>query len=439
MLPCLMAAPRVVPDTSIPNDPATLNALNDAVTGGVYRAPTIVLRPGVRLKLKRDLILVADSSLRIHGSIDLAQGVQQPVNITLVCLQGSVVIGAGGRIGRQFAAAEDGADVTSNANTARAQSKPGVNGGYVKILAPVGTITIEGEVHAVRGGNGGTATAVSQPLLGLLGGRAEASGGQAGAGGEVLLVALDGIRAVGIIRAGGAGFGGYATATAQNGGGAEALGGPGNRAGDLRFVGLVQEMEVDLFNAVAAGSPEQGGSAHAISSTPGWGIGGPANANGNVGGEGGTVTFTSCEVSSHMAVEAGNGGAGGHANATGGPGARRPGRSKSGGSGAAVGGDAGPAGAVPQIPVFGGVDQGTINPGVLGFSCTGGDAVAAGGVGGDGFLNGFAGNSGTGYARGGAGCAGVVPAAVTSGPVPAPPVRGAVGPICPVASCAGTN
>jgi hypothetical protein len=64
-----MAAPRPVPDTSIPGDPATLNALDATVTGGVYRAPTVVLAPQVGLKLRSSLMLIADSAMQIDGTI----------------------------------------------------------------------------------------------------------------------------------------------------------------------------------------------------------------------------------------------------------------------------------------------------------------------------------------------------------------------------------
>jgi hypothetical protein len=432
MLTSLMAPPRPVPDDAIPNDPATLNALNGAVTGGIYRANSIQLPSGMTLTLTSSLILVAEVSLKIEGMIALAQNVAQPVNVTLVCLQGSVLIT--GSVGRQGQAAMDSPNVTSRGFHARAQTAPGVHGGYVKILAPTGTIRIDGEIHSSRGGNAGTARADAQTMFAWVGGAAEAAGGQAGAGGDVLLVAIDGINLAntGKILAGSSGFGGAAEVIARNGKPADARGGPSNVGGSIIFKGLVPGMAVDLLSAVRAGGSNPGGDAGAGGkpSPPGQ-AGSGATAIGGAGDAGGHIGFVGCAVGVWVVVEAGEGGGGGTAQATGGIGGKWAVRSRDGGSADAIGGKAGPPGRKPQIPLqLGGVAQGTVSQGIAGVSCKGGNAQATGGTGGAGAAGGQGGDSGSAAATGGIGCSGAPPVvahgpAATAAPAPS---GGAVGP-----------
>jgi hypothetical protein len=436
MVPYLPAAPKVVPDTTVPAAASTLNALDATVRGGIYRAPTITLPAGMRLKLASDLILVADLALVIDGEIDFAAGMLWPVNVTLVSLQGTVTVSASGKVGPVLgaAAAGVGAQMINNPN-ALAQGQPGVNGGFIKIVAANGAVLISGLVRSLRGGDGGGATARCGPVG--PGGTARAAGGQAGAGGDVLLAAMDGIRINGIVDAGGSGRGGPAWAEASPGGVAEASGGPGNSGGDIYFEGFAAQMAVDILQAQLNGGSSQPAGQGGADIAPGvWKAGGAASANGGVGGSGGTVIFNmiNCEVNQYGQIDAGNGGEGGAARAVGGDGARGNFQGWPGGAATAIGGKAGPAGALPQIPVSGGVDQGGVFPQIAAF-CKGGNANATGGIGG-GSVIGFGGDSGTGVAQGGTGCSGIPAARMLTGPVPGR--FWGPGGVCPPATSPGT-
>jgi hypothetical protein len=434
MVQCLMAGPKPVPDTTVPTAPSTLNALDATVRGGVYRAPTITLPAGEILKLTSDLILVADLALEIEGHIDIAPNVPRPVNITLASLQGSVTVKPGGRVGPLVGQATDGRNDRNIGANAFAQGRPGVNAGYIKIVAANGTVLIAGTVRTMRGGSGGIGTALCAP--GGVAGTARAAGGQAGAGGDVLLAAMDGIRITGIVDAGFSGNGGSAMASASAGGVAEASGGPGNSGGDIYFEGFAPQMAVDILQAqLSGGSSYPAGSGTADIFPAVWKAGGAASANGGVGGSGGTVIFNmiNCQVNQRGQIDAGNGGEGGAARAIGGDGDRGIIQGWRGGAAMAIGGKAGPAGPLPQIPESWGVDQGGVFPQIAGF-CKGGDANATGGAGGA--AVGVGGDSGTGIAHGGTGCSGIPAARVLTGPVPGR--FWGPGGVCPPAVSPGT-
>ena len=275
-----------------------MTALAASVTGGVYRAPQITLAAGVRLALTSDLTLVADNALRIDGIIALAPGVGQPVHVVLVSLNDSVRIGPAGRVGPAGQTAVDGIDAIHDAASAMASSPPGVNGGYVKILAPLGSILIEGEVNATSGGAGGLAGASGGAgLLGWRGGDATATAGQGGGGGDVLLAALEGIVVSvgnGTVRAGTGGMGGDANATGRNSEPAKAEGGPGNVGGTITCIGLAANLTtaVNIGGWVVAGSGGAGGLAQARVVSAGFlARGGSSTAGGGKGDRGGAVEF----------------------------------------------------------------------------------------------------------------------------------------------------
>jgi hypothetical protein len=453
-MPIRMAAARTVPDVSVPGNAGTLTALTAAVTGGVYRAPQIRLAAGVRLALASDLILVADDLLQIDGVIGLAQNVPNPVNVVLVSLNGSVRISPAGKVGVQGQLAAQGADDVVNGVNANASSAPGVNGGYVKILAPQGSIFVEGEIHATTGGPGGLAAASGQGGLLRGGGAATAFGGQAGSGGDVLLGALEGIvvnvatAAGGLVEAGAGGVGGTADAVARTSDFARADGGPGNVGGTVTFVGLGADptMFVNVAGWVIAGSGGRGGPAAARVVSPAlFARGGSATASGGQGksvrqGEdGGTVVFRNCVAALSGRLEAGNGGSGGDGTAIGGDGASRPVRSRPGGPAEARGGHAGQPGKVPEYRTpSGNVGQGQVTQGGPGVYCTGGDATAVGGRGGPSPVIGKAGDSGIATATGGTGCSGQPAPTVPTGPVPPGPGLWAPGGVCPPAVSRGT-
>jgi hypothetical protein len=242
---------------------------------------------------------------------------------------------------------------------ATATATAGFNGGFIRILAPQGSIVVDGELRAGTGGEGGEATASGTAS-------AVAVAGQGGFGGDVFLCAERDIIVRMPISAGGGGYGAFARAKASKlaAGPCTATGGGGNDGGSVMFVGTNPGVTaVTLSARVVAG---QGGDGDKGDAT-----GGVASAFGGPGGKGGTVTFTNCHVVSHGIVQAGNGGSGGDATSASGTGLMggRP-ATANGGSG----GTTGTAPSIPQ-PLGAQPEPGTVD----GSGGKGGDAVSTGG------------------------------------------------------------
>jgi hypothetical protein len=422
--------------SELPPPGAGAVTLDATVKGGTFTGSTINVPGGVRIELTRDLRLVADGDIVIDGIIGLPSppASRTPsVNITIVSVNGTVRVGAGAAIGAGVAA--DGTSSVTGRN-ADAFAPSGANGGTVKI---VGTnIDLRGNVLGnVGGGSRASATAtglVTLPIVGTSipsGGRATAVSSAGGFGGDVLLCALESINIDGTV-VGGDGGASAADATAANGSLAIAQAGAAGIAGDVILTGTDPNAPcqvslnpgselrggsgglagVQAFGGDGAGLLGDGGQAVASGGPkrpPGMGAATPT---------GGTVRFVGCLVVTNRGiVRAGDGSAGGTAEATGGVG--RDGRvfgGYAGGDAMATGGDGTPGGAIPSIPLI----DGTVVAGTGGTGGSGGDATATPGDGGQPGTSFFGqGSAGSGQAKGGANAAGVPGATVATPPTPA--------------------
>ena len=329
------------------------------------RGNNVELPPGVTLWALSDFTLVAFGDLTIHGSLKTVTG--GDVNITLVSVNGSVRIGPLAVIGPPPGTVIPGATGATGVY-ARALGVPGTSGGSVKIKGR--TVIIEGTVVAESGGRGGGAFARGAGIS-AFGGLAVAGGGMGGFGGKVLICAEEAIDLVGFaeVSAGHGGDSGKALAVADHADEAIAFCGPGNRGGDVEFVGTgagacpVTFRQVGRFAPTVTGgtggagarATARGGGGLSRFARFGLGNGELGAAVGGEGGKGGTVVFSNCVVSTPAVVTAGSGGRGGNATAVGGTGVAAELLSGyRGGRGDARGGDGGLRGDLLTFPLIGG-------------------------------------------------------------------------------------
>lgn len=436
--PAQMAAPKPSHDCKPPSTVGLkrIKALNASVKGGYYKAPAVVLKKGVTIVLDSTLVLIAENSIDIQGTITVPPPIPSvipifapaaPVSVILYCEKGSINVS--GHIGplQPGRPHYSGIDVRSPAGSAVAVSGAGSYAGVIKMAAPIGSINIPGMIRGFEGGWGGKAVAapIAKP------GSAVAVGGQGGAGGDVLMCAYEGIYADGSIYAGKGGQGGEAEAYADFGERARAIGGKGNDGGDLIFVGMGPNTEVALKQFANGGHGGDGGDGTA--DTPWWTTpvkkGVDAKAWGEDAGNGGSVRFSNCKVSQWRWIYAGDGGDGGWGEANGGPGENNTGgiwlyipfsgsartMGYSGGDAEAVGGMGGTKGVTPSIPL---VSSATVQ-GFDGTGGIGGSADACQGSGGSGYPGGFTGSA---RARAGVGGqTGTPPVSKRLGPMPGMP------------------
>ncbi len=418
------AVPKTVPTCSVPAASGVALPAVANITGGSFSDQQIIIPAGTNIFLTSSLILVANDLLQVDGTITVNPiGVPfgRQVNITLVSQNNNVVIGPAGQVGS--ASAQSPSKPMRTVTGRIASAFPGTNGGYVRLLSPGGGIDIQGNVEGFGGGNGGKATSKGVILTGMsalagAGPRSEAVavGGQGGFGGDVRLCALDGINigSAALVRGGMGGGMGHAFATAGSGKDAHASGGPANNGGNILIDGLVPGMAVINAGRIEGGSVDWAGAAFATggASTAVPLNGGKAVARGGLGGDGGTVLFSSCVVTPPVGIiNAHLGGDGGTANATGGNGFSSLVTGK-GGNADAWGGFGGQRGALPQIPTPAGVVPGGTSGIGATWVGTGGTATARSGNGGTRTtpppplpaLNG--GNSGNAFAQGGTGAGG---------------------------------
>ena len=400
----LRAGPALRPTTNVPQQPATGVGPLAAATGGIWRGPALTIPANTTLFLTSDLTLISNGPLQIAGKIRLAPGVPVPINVTLISLTADVTIT--GQVGGGHS--DNGFDVVLNGWWPVAGAGPGTNGGYIRVLAPQGSITIEDTMEGFSGGHGGRARArgFAAPGRGW-GGTAIAVGGEGGAGGHVLLHALESINVFDSVTSGYGGGGGSGEARASNGEDAIAIGGPGNESGVVRFEGADPQNPVDvtISLSVDAGDAGVGGAASAHVLPPPNGAGGSAEATGGIGGHGATIEFVNCVVDGQGQIVASRGGGGGNADARGGDGEsprwprRAPGAP--GGPAYATGGDGEWSGTIPTFRRRnGGMGQGTVQQMAID---AGGNATAVGGTGGNGSRGRGGGRSGISVAQGGAG------------------------------------
>ncbi len=432
------SAPVVIDSTSI---------------GGTYVGSSGSVPAGAIVNLLEDLTIVVENDLIIEGAIvsqpHTSRGAQLlrillgqlpsqtpvakllsqilnpgPLNVTLVSLKGKVQIAPSGHIDLGFTPKGD--NDFQQSLSARAVGGDADDGGYIKIQGV--NVDIQGNVRGQGSGDGGNATADAAGASGLpakllklfgIGGDAEATGGNGGAGGDVLLCADESIHISGVVGAGYGGLGGVARAIADVGGPATAIAGQGKNGGNVQITGT-GPASVQVF---AKGGSMQGGdcddypnllSAEAVGGS-GFEAGGRAKAEGSLGGSGGTVLFSNAVVIELGSCQAGDGAAGGDASATGGNGtgirmlnwgSAVQGDGYNGGPATATGGSSGAAGPLPLIPV---PPIGTTQKGKAGYGNQGGDASAVGGAGSDGLPLRLGGSSGRATAQGGSNGAGVSP------------------------------
>jgi hypothetical protein len=384
--------------------------------------------------------IVVDKDLVISGKINFKSGGTKPddggpisftpgfslpappPSITLVSLNGRVTVEQGaevGGFGRDMSAAE-GAEAQTVGRGQTAVAGDGDDGGWVKIVGV--NVDIQGKVAGQWGGDGGWANAVatqtpSDPMANAIngfmgifhaGGSTTAVGGNGGDGGDVIICATDAIHIGGRVQGGDGGDFGAASARADDGGFARAKTGIGGRGGDVTLCGRPKNCQIFNDGQILGGagggvflksSNAVGGSGHAV--------GGNAEARGGAGELGGTVHFESCLVTTQGTVAAGDGGGGGYAEAIGGAGAQgimsKSGQGLPGGNADAQGGNGGPAGALPIIPVL---PVGTTKNGDPGNRGPGGGTTAQGGAGGSAAPWGQGGDSGSATASGGGNGAG---------------------------------
>ncbi len=434
---CALPSPPTGESLPTRTDPPT-PPLDSSITGGFQKGPQVNLPRGAVINLLDSLVVVSAGDLIIDGEILAAT--QRTIDISLVSLDGNVIIGPRARIG--FGQGRLGSNTTVSRRYALSRGDTGGNGGNVRLLAPRGQISIEGTIQAQDGGFAGSTTATGLGFLRVFGGLAVVIGGQSGAGGDVGLCALQVIRvAPGASVAGGdGGLGEAVTANAANGSRAYAVGGPGNDAGDVSFTGLGEDACLVIIDGRATGgNGGLGGIAFANGGAGAFDGGGTGTALGGDAGDGGTVLFSNCTVQRFNRVVAGIGGDGGPAFAGGGVGANGGlfGGSD-GGDAEAAGGDGGEPGDLPAIPTPAGIQLGQQVPPGGRPSGKGGDADATPGNGGTGGTFGSGGSSGTGGARGGtSGNTGTQPGRVTTAAVAAAAGRGTVGGLGVTATSAG--
>jgi hypothetical protein len=406
---------------AIPKDPTAADpaiALPANTVGGTFTGSAWRLAGNAHLDLTSDLVIVVSGTVRINGDINVPA--DRTVDIYIVSLDKDVEIA--GNIGRGA-----GTPGTISRRTATATGGNGSSGGVIKLIAKKGKVevTAAGNILAQYGGDGGEAMALGSLAVPP---KAWARSGQGGAGGDVVLCALEGIQVAGSVESGRGGNGGRAMALAFDGEQADASALGGGDAGNIYFHGSGANTMVAVDGIVQAGEGGAGGRANAQGGSGPFGkAGGPAEARTSNGGNGGTVEFDACKVwPGFNRIAAGMSGNGQLAEAIGGDGASYGPDGAGGGNAKAHAGSGGQPGATPQVPTPNAMANG--QPAVFrgGAGGHGGDGKATGGSGGDGvnsvMIVGTGGWSGTSSATGGAGLTGPatpVPAAGASPPGPA--------------------
>ncbi len=389
---------------SMPSSGSPAPTLGAGPVHGTIPGSSIIQPPGVTTNVDGDVVLLAHGDITIGGAFQAILGIS---SMTMISLRGNIRITPGGKVrGGKIASGP----ATRGALFRLAAAGPGQPGGVIRLLAPRGSIDVEGRVEGQDGGDGGKADDDGFSVIPLPTG---AAGGQSGAGGEVWLCALESIHIGinGVVRGGEAGKGGAARAKSMRLGDSLAVHGPGNSGGDVHLNGPNPSALTQVFfeqGGVVEGGHGAGRSRRPAAAIAGNGLrsnGRYANAIGGNGGDGGTVLFSGCVVNGPFTVRPGMGGDGAWAVATGGFGDDAILLSGFAGGGAnAVGGDGGAPGAPVAVPTA----AGTTVPGQPpvpgpGHTSTGGSATVITGGGGSGGLAGNGGPSGTGTAQGGRG------------------------------------
>jgi hypothetical protein len=323
--------------------------------------------------LSTSFTLVVKNDLTVDGLI-YAPMQNQPheavANITLVSLEGRVLIKLGAAIGYGYAAPGANKDETptrqqliDGVEEILVLSDGGTKGGYIKIRGV--SIEIDGHVHGISGGKAGDATARGFPTAAqarVAGGIAVALGINGGAGGDVVLCAAEAITlttnawVVGSM----GGEGGDAKAIADCGAEARARGGDGGAGGNIFYTGTgkqpcrvtidgITATQMDLTPGMTGGNAyAQGGNGRILTHNTKL-SGGKAEAIGGYGSDGGKIVFINCTVTKNGSISAGRGGRGGNARAQGGTGGSKNNFAHEGGDASAKGGTGGDPGTIVGV------------------------------------------------------------------------------------------
>jgi hypothetical protein len=360
---------------------------------GLFQGETVtVVEP---ISVVGRFIVLANRDIVIRESVRRKPDTDVNQDVVLVSFNGTVRVDAAATVGDGRAARGSGTPPA-----ALSSGRPG-NPGSLTLLRGI-SVEIEGTVQGERGGEGeAIQTSNNQPQ-----GRAYAFGGAGGAGGDVVICAVEGVRIgpIGRLRGGSGGDGGRGDAQAAHGGEAVGGGGPAHHGGDVVIRGLppdaVCQVVMEPGAEIHAGDGGYGFIGQALRNfaiPPGRAPGGNGSANGGEGGDGGSVRFENCKVARVAFVESGHGGNGGTAYARGGEGGSAS-DGLSGGDAVARGGKAGVSGPEPRIPRT----DDTVERGQRGRGGSGREAQATSGAGGNaGDQRGQGGRSGSASAKGG--------------------------------------
>lgn len=360
---------------------------------GIFRGDTV--RVTERILVVGPLIILARRDILVDQSIIRTRpGLGQNQDIILTSFNGTVRIDGGAIVG--FGTVPTGSGTPADPPSLRT-GRQGDPGSLTLIRAI--SVEVDGNIQGEVGGQGETITSSNADLRG----RSWAFGGPGGAGGDVVLCALEGVRLgpIGRVIGGSGGDGGNGEAVGSPGVNVVGIGGPAHHGGDVVIRGLAPDATCQVF--MEAGAWLKGGNGgygpvglarrnRAV--PPGPEEGGEGSATGGDGGKGGAVRFENCTVVRVAVVESGHGGNGGPAAALGGNGGTA-GVGLPGGDAIARGGTAGESGPEPRIPLA----DGTVGRGIRGRSGSGREAEAVPGDGGT--ASGLGGDSGSGSARGG--------------------------------------
>jgi hypothetical protein len=291
-----------------------------SIEGGTITAKTLTIT-GTH-NLNASLTIITVENLVIDGIIE-APNQSDPgaagVDIVLVSLEQDVKITANSRIGTGFGAPGANAPVSVPGVVANPQTTAvggaGTNGGTIQIIAPKGSILIEGNIEGIGGGDGGAADALGSLTGKLTGGAAHATSGNGAAGGWILFINSN-VNANKVVAGSGA--------NARN---ATAIGGNGN-AGNKNGRGGTADAYGGRGGEPGAGNPPakkgQAGAGGDADATPGdGGDGGAKGAEGGygeaVGGRNGDGVKPLAELSSPIDPAGTVGGLGEHVRSAGAP------------------------------------------------------------------------------------------------------------------------
>jgi len=340
----LIAAPKKPISCDVPNFAARSGTIDSTVSGGVFTGPSFKLPATLNLEIRSDLYIVATGDLRVHGTIVLARRnpsgeiINPSANITLASLKGNVIIDGAAFIGWEQGTPLPIADrVVSSGNPVHAglaTGRIGRNGGQIRILAPMGTVSNKAEIVGFPGEEGGEAEDDTGKY-----GFANGVGAGGGHGGDIVICHKDGFENDAKIRAGNGGMGGRGLVNASQYM-AESLGGPGGDGGNVLVRGTAAPSRSSVVNSgiFAGGLGGTGGDARTYAQNF-WPI--TVTAVGAYGGKGGTVIFKDVELDPVGEVSNAVGGGGGWADAVAGNGPVTWGIGIRGGSAEAFGGNAG--------------------------------------------------------------------------------------------------